>query len=405
MHGDFLPRTLFDRFYILFAIIRALYLAFIVSIQYPHFDVIFCDQNAAYIPILKLLTSSKILFYCHHPDYVQTSHTGFLKRLYRLPFDLFEEYCVSMADTVLVNSLYTQSVYKKSFRTISQIPEVLYPAVDFETIRKLADACPSLPKELAGMKYFISVNRYERKKGVEKAILGFAKLRIHFGNDVYEKQKLRLVIAGGYDPRLTENVEYFNELNELAIVALQSFHPLERRCRRLRRVFAQLPPGFEGVVDPSQPGAHLHADQRALRNRSAGGDGAATTRDRRSVGRSHGNRDPRREWVPLRNMGCIWRGDGDIGGEAPSGRNAGNEWMRARRKEIFVPGVWRPVGRLCEEDDLRVQAAAVSAFSFSSCLCGYDDVVPCLYKQTPINEHYSLRINFSTSIAFFKSSS
>ena len=293
VHGDFLPRTLFDRFYILFAIIRALYLAFVVSVQYPHFDVIFCDQNAAYIPILKLFTSSKILFYCHHPDYVQTSHAGFLKRLYRLPFDLFEEYCVSMADTVLVNSLYTQSVYKKSFRTISQLPEVLYPAVDFETIRKLADECLGLPKELVGMKYFISVNRYERKKGVEKAILGFAKLRIHFGNDVYEKQKLRLVIAGGYDPRLTENVDYFNELNELAIVVVRPFHSLERRCRRLCRVFAQLPPGFEGVADSSQLGAHLHADQRALRNRPPGGNGATTTRDRRSVGRSHGNRDPR----------------------------------------------------------------------------------------------------------------
>ena len=61
---------------------------------------------------------------------------------YRLPFDLFEEYCVSMADRVLVNSYYTQSVYKNSYRMLSffshTLPEVLYPCVDFSTIRSLA---------------------------------------------------------------------------------------------------------------------------------------------------------------------------------------------------------------------------------------------------------------------------
>ena len=224
VHGDFLPRTLFNRFYIFFAIIRAVYLAFVVSVKYSHFDVIFCDQNAAYIQILRLFTSSRILFYCHHPDYVQTPHNGFFKRIYRIPFDLFEEYCVSMADTVLVNSLYTQSVYAESFKLImkmnSVLPEVLYPAVDFGTIRTLADSHPPMPKELNNCKYFISVNRYERKKGVEKAILGFAMLRLKYGENVYTKNKLRLVIVGGYDPRLSENVEYFEELNMIAMVGI-----------------------------------------------------------------------------------------------------------------------------------------------------------------------------------------
>ena len=82
VHGDFLPRTLFNKFYIFFAIIRAMYLAFVVALQYSSFDVIFCDQNAAYIPILRLFTRSKIFFYCHHPDYVQTPHDSFLKKLY-----------------------------------------------------------------------------------------------------------------------------------------------------------------------------------------------------------------------------------------------------------------------------------------------------------------------------------
>lgn len=152
VHGDFLPRTIFNKFYIFFAIIRAMYLAFVVSIKYSGFDVIFCDQNAAYIPILRLFSRSKIFFYCHHPDYVQTPHNSLLKTLYnlsiiitfsyRLPFDLFEEYCISMADKVVVNSLYTQSVYKNSFRFLTMLrkplPSVIYPCVDFQTIRSLA---------------------------------------------------------------------------------------------------------------------------------------------------------------------------------------------------------------------------------------------------------------------------
>ena len=129
-----------------------------------------------------------------------------------------------MADTVLVNSLYTQSVYAESFKLImkmnSVLPEVLYPAVDFGTIRMLADSHPPMPKELNNCKYFISVNRYERKKGVEKAILGFAMLRLKYGENVYTKNKLRLVIVGGYDPRLSENVEYFEELNMIAMVGI-----------------------------------------------------------------------------------------------------------------------------------------------------------------------------------------
>ena len=47
-----------------------------------------------------------------------------------------------MADKVVVNSLYTQSVYKNSFKFISffnhSLPHVVYPCVDYQTIRSLA---------------------------------------------------------------------------------------------------------------------------------------------------------------------------------------------------------------------------------------------------------------------------
>ena len=143
-----------------------------------------------------------------------------------------------MADSVVVNSLYTQSVYEKSFRFISMLrrplPHVIYPCVDYKTIRSLAQYIwcindwltrehASIPFELEKCKYFISVNRYERKKEVEKAILGFSRLRAKYGESIYDKERLRLVIVGGYDPRLNENVEYAEELLSLAIVFLNMF--------------------------------------------------------------------------------------------------------------------------------------------------------------------------------------
>ena len=47
-----------------------------------------------------------------------------------------------MADKVLVNSLYTQSVYKNSYTIISYLnhtlPNVLYPCVDLDGLRALS---------------------------------------------------------------------------------------------------------------------------------------------------------------------------------------------------------------------------------------------------------------------------
>ena len=47
-----------------------------------------------------------------------------------------------MADKVLVNSLYTQSIYKESYTILSYLsntlPNVLYPCVDLAGIQTLA---------------------------------------------------------------------------------------------------------------------------------------------------------------------------------------------------------------------------------------------------------------------------
>lgn len=62
----------------------------------------------------------------------------------------------------------------------------------------------------------VSINRFEKKKNVELALKAFATLS---QNELISKEDFshyRLVLAGGYDKRVTENVEYLKELDTLA---------------------------------------------------------------------------------------------------------------------------------------------------------------------------------------------
>ncbi len=55
-------------------------------------------------------------------------------------------------------------------------------------------------KKQINSKYFFSLNRYERKKNINLAIEAFADLL-----SKHEIKDLKLVIAGGYDPKVAEN--------------------------------------------------------------------------------------------------------------------------------------------------------------------------------------------------------
>ncbi|KAK4387142.1 Alpha-1,3/1,6-mannosyltransferase ALG2 [Sesamum angolense] len=65
---------------------------------------------------------------------------------------------------------------------------------------------------------FLSINRFERKKNIELAISAFAML-YNSQEDFLQgdkKDELSLIVAGGFDKRLRENVEYLEELKNLA---------------------------------------------------------------------------------------------------------------------------------------------------------------------------------------------
>ncbi|XP_026804118.1 alpha-1,3/1,6-mannosyltransferase ALG2 [Rhopalosiphum maidis] len=204
--GDWLPRTVFGKCYALCSYVRmvyaALYLTFFSSI---HPDVVFVDQISVCIPILNWM-SCKVLFYCHYPDQLLAAHDHALKRYYRLPLDWLEEKTTGCAHTILVNSHFTLDVFKRTFKSIKTVPTVVYPSINTEFFDNTETIQVKDLIDVDNCKYILSINRYERKKNLSLAIHSF---------NLLSDKKIKLVLAGGYDPLNSENIEYFQELVNL----------------------------------------------------------------------------------------------------------------------------------------------------------------------------------------------
>ena len=83
-------------------------------------------------------------------------------------------------------------------------PEILYPSIDFSKFYKY--------EGISDIKnpFFLSLNRYEKKKNVQLALYAFEL----FSN---KNPNYLLVIAGGYDEKILENRENYAELLQIAI--------------------------------------------------------------------------------------------------------------------------------------------------------------------------------------------
>ncbi|KAK2638741.1 hypothetical protein Ddye_026536 [Dipteronia dyeriana] len=211
VYGDFLPRHIFHRLHAVCAYLRCIFIALIVLLKWSSFDVILADQVSVVIPLLKLKKSTKVLFYCHFPDLLLAQHTTLLRKIYRKPIDFAEEITTGMADMILVNSEFTGSTFANTFKHLHARgirPAVLYPAVNVDQF----GGPPSYKLN------FLSINRFERKKNIDLAVSAFAMLQT-FAGDVVKNHNLAdvtLTIAGGYDKRLKENIEYLEELKSIA---------------------------------------------------------------------------------------------------------------------------------------------------------------------------------------------
>jgi alpha-1,3/alpha-1,6-mannosyltransferase len=181
-------------------------------------NVFVVDQLSACAPLLRWIfpTQQRVLFYCHFPDQLlarrdEKGATGQLKRLYRYPFDWFEGWSMSGSDRIVVNSHFTKGVVEGVFPSLAKRElGVVWPCVDLGTT-KPSDQTQDDEKPLWPTKILLlSINRFERKKNIGLAIRAYAELPKSL------RRTARLVLAGGYDPRNSENISYHTELAVLA---------------------------------------------------------------------------------------------------------------------------------------------------------------------------------------------
>jgi hypothetical protein len=69
--------------------------------------------------------------------------------------------------------------------------------------------------------FFLSINRFERKKRLHSTIIAFGTLRNRLA--VQPGQMPYLILAGGYDKSVRENVEHFHELKRYESVSLRRY--------------------------------------------------------------------------------------------------------------------------------------------------------------------------------------
>jgi alpha-1,3/alpha-1,6-mannosyltransferase len=213
------------------------------------YDVFIVDQLSTCVPLLRIFTATRVLFYCHFPDKDVGSSIarqkaiergqsgpGVLRAMYRVPFDLLEEMTMSTSDKILVNSEFTSSVFQKTFFRLARIPRVVYPGIDLtestaETVEKALSKLKAAEgtegasaDEQATRKSIheaisindrptlVSINRFEAKKNIALAIDTFVLVQKELATHGETNARLRLVLAGGYDPRLQDNVLTLKEL-------------------------------------------------------------------------------------------------------------------------------------------------------------------------------------------------
>ncbi|GFF26408.1 alpha-1,3/1,6-mannosyltransferase alg-2 [Aspergillus udagawae] len=223
------PAHVGGRLHVLMAVLRQLHLTAsvlreIATEKGDSDDIFIVDQVPACVPFLKTLgaraarsrsrSRQRILFYCHFPDQLlaRRNEGGELlrlaKTLYRYPFDWFEGWAMSASDKVVANSKFTRGVVSEVFgkEKLGDV-RIVYPCVDTKAGAPVGTGEGPL---WGGKKILLSVNRFERKKDLGLAI------RAYHGLGEEKRRGTRLVIAGGYDNRVQENVQYHRELDQLA---------------------------------------------------------------------------------------------------------------------------------------------------------------------------------------------
>lgn len=224
--GSFLPMRILSRFQVACAAVRGVYGAAVICWRAlmgllggpGSVDVVLVDQVPHGIPLLRLFLLP-VVFYCHFPDKLLVQQRGggwlysALRAVYRCPFDLLEEFCIGASSSVLVNSDFTARAFSRSFRALRRMeirPSLLYPSVP-ATAPALSWPGMGEAARNGHALTLLSINRFELKKNLALAVRA---LRWYYDSDP-GAPRLRLVLAGGFDSRLADNIQCLAQLRAL----------------------------------------------------------------------------------------------------------------------------------------------------------------------------------------------
>ncbi|KAF5389986.1 hypothetical protein D9757_003742 [Collybiopsis confluens] len=213
------PRQIKDKFHILFAHLRQLHLTnYLLRPGAPRYDVFFVDQLSTCVPFLRSIGHTRVVFYCHFPDKLLASGEyiedptaraqrnlqmgGILKRLYRYPMDWLEELTTRQSDVILANSNFTKRVFKANFPSIERVPKIVYPGINIAAYHPTED----LPQDPD-----VAIISSPSNANIIEPIREEKECRASYRGICSVTQKdsgsnIRLVLGGGYDPRLEDNM-------------------------------------------------------------------------------------------------------------------------------------------------------------------------------------------------------
>lgn len=197
------------------AIARMASAALAMARSVEHWDIVVCDLVPHVVPLIRLVSHAKIIFYCHFPDLLLAPKRRGLYGLYRRPIDRLEEAGLAVADRILVNSAFTAGVFRATFPRLSgRQVDVVYPGVDMNG----SGHGMARPAQVAALQdtdiVIVSLNRYDPGKNFELAVAALAVLKDIVPEDVF--RRLRLVFAGACDERLAESRALPGRLRQVA---------------------------------------------------------------------------------------------------------------------------------------------------------------------------------------------
>lgn len=240
--GDWLPRSILGRMTafcshirMVWAVLYMLLFASSSSALLP--DLAIVDGVSTPLPLF-LLAGIPSIFYCHFPDLLLVSgktKSSALGWIYRKLIDASEELTTGCATMIMVNSEFTKKAFRSSFPLLSGLvdPVVVYPTLEGEGNDSSGPPPPDYLRRRGddfckNTRLFLSLNRYERKKRIELALEALSLLSPQMQTQTQKQSRVTLVIAGGYDTCVRENVDYLAELKSKAtMLGLKWSYPVD----------------------------------------------------------------------------------------------------------------------------------------------------------------------------------